>query len=41
MFLNVGGIAPLGAILMGKGAQKAKWAIGERKNTKRAKVLND
>jgi len=34
VFLKVGGIAPLGAILMGKGA------IGGQKNTKGAKMLN-
>jgi len=28
VFLKVGGIAPLGAILMGKGAKKTKGAIG-------------
>jgi len=37
----VGGIAPLGAILMGKGAKKAKRTIQGRKNTKGEKVLND
>jgi len=36
----VGGIVPLGAILMGKGAKKPKGAIGGRKNTKGAKMLN-
>jgi len=40
VFLKVGGIAPLGAILMGKGAKKSKGAIGGRKNTKGAKMLN-
>jgi len=34
VFLKVGGIAPLGAILMGKGAKKSKGAIGGRKSTK-------
>jgi len=34
VFLKVGEIAPLGAILMGKGA------IGGRNNTKGAKMLN-
>jgi len=34
VFLKVGGIAPLGAILMGKGAKKTKGAIGGRNNTK-------
>jgi len=34
VFFKVGGIAPLGAILMGKGAKKTKGAIGERNNTK-------
>jgi len=41
VFLKVGGIAPLGAILMGKGAKRAKGAIGGRKNAKGVKVLND
>jgi len=40
VFLKVGGIAILGAILMGKGAKKVKEAIGGRKNTKGAKMLN-
>jgi len=40
MFLKVGGIAPLGAILMGKGAKKTKGAIGGRNNTKGAKMLH-
>jgi len=40
VFLKVGGIAPLGAILMGKGAKKSKGAIGGRKNTKGMKMLN-
>jgi len=40
VFLKVGGITPKGAILMGRG-QKNKGAIGGRKNTKGAKVLND
>jgi len=31
VFLKVGEIAPLGAILMGKGAKKSKGAIGGRK----------
>jgi len=31
VFLKVGGIAPLGAILVGKGAKKTKGAIGGRK----------
>jgi len=34
VFFKVGGIAPLGAIYMGKGAKKTKGAIGERNNTK-------
>jgi len=38
--LKVGGIAPLGVILLGKGAQKTKGAIGEQNNTKGAKTLN-
>ena len=40
VFLKVGGIAPLGAILNGKGANKTKGAIGGRNNTKGAKMLN-
>jgi len=36
----VGEIAPLGAILLGKGAKKTKGAIGARNNTKGAKMLN-
>jgi len=40
VFLKVGGIAPLGAILMGKGAKTPKGPIGERKNIKGAKMLN-
>jgi len=31
VFLKVGGIAPLGAILMGKEVKKSKGAIGGRK----------
>jgi len=38
--LKVGVIAPLGAILMGKGAKKTKEAIEGRNNTKEAKILN-
>ena len=41
MFLKVGGIVPLGAILMRKGAKITNGAIGSQKNTKGAKVLND
>jgi len=40
VFLKVGGIAPLGAILNGKVAKKTKGAIGGRNNTKGAKMLN-
>jgi len=40
MFLKEGGIADLGAILMGKGAKKSKEAIGGRKNTKGTNMLN-
>jgi len=40
VFLNVGGIAPLVAILMGKGAIISMGVIGGRKNTKGAKMLN-
>jgi len=32
VFLKVGGIAPLGAILMGKGAKKTKEAKGGKKH---------
>jgi len=39
-FLKVGGIAPLGAILNGKGAKTPKEATGGRNNIKRAKMLN-
>jgi len=38
--LKVGGIAPLGAILSEKGANKTKGAIGGRNNTKGAKTLS-
>jgi len=38
--LKVGGIAPLGAILMGNGVKKTKGSIGERNNTKGAKMLD-
>jgi len=38
--LKVGGIAPLGAILRGKGTKKTKGVIGERNNTEGAKMLN-
>jgi len=41
VFLKVGEITPLGAILMSKGAKKTKGAIGGRNNTKRAKMLNN
>jgi len=40
VFLKVGVIAPLGAILNGKGTKKSKGAIGGRNNTKGAKILN-
>jgi len=40
VFLKVGGIAPWGAILMGKGAKKTKEVIGGRKNTNEAKMLS-
>jgi len=40
VFLKVGGIAPLGAILRGKGAEKIKGAIGGKNNAKGAKMLN-
>jgi len=40
VFLKVGGIAPLGTILMGKGAKNSKGALGGRKNAKGAKMLN-
>jgi len=40
MFLKVGGTAPLGTILMGKGAKKQKGLIWGEKNTKGAKMLN-
>jgi len=40
VFLKVGGIDPLGAILMGKGAKKAKGAIGDQNNIKGAKMLH-
>jgi len=38
--LKVGGIAPLGAILRGKGVNKTKRAIGGKNNTKGKKTLN-
>jgi len=40
VFLKEGGIAPLGAILMGKEAKTPKREIGERKSIKEAKMLN-
>jgi len=40
VFLKVGGIAPLGVVLKGKGAKKIKWAIGGQNNTKGAKKPN-
>jgi len=40
VFLKVGGIAPMGANLMGKGAKIPKGAIGGHKNIKGAKILN-
>jgi len=40
VFLKVGEIAPLGAILMGKWSTKSKGAVGGRKNNKGAKMLN-
>jgi len=40
VFLKVGGIALLGAILMGEGAKKPKGAIGRQNNKKGAKMLN-
>jgi len=40
VFLKVGGITPLGAILMGKGAETPKRTIRGRKNIKGAKILN-
>jgi len=40
VFLKVGGIAPLGAILNGKGAKQTKEATGGRNNIKGAKMLN-
>jgi len=40
VFLKVGGIAPLGSILMSKGVKTPKGAIGGRKNIKGAKLLN-
>jgi len=40
VFLKLGGIVPLGAILMGKGAKNAKGATGVRNNTKGAKMLD-
>jgi len=40
VFLKVGGIAPLGAILNGKGAKKPKGATGGRNNINGAKMLN-
>ena len=33
VFLKMGGIAPLGAILIGKGEKKTNGAIGGRKST--------
>jgi len=38
--LKVGGIAPLGAILMGNGAKKAKEAIGGETTQTGAKILD-
>jgi len=40
VFLKVGEIAPLGAILMGKVGKKTKGAMRGRKNTKGAKMPN-
>ena len=40
VFLKVGEIAPLGAILICKEAKKTKGAIGGRNSTKGAKMLN-
>jgi len=40
VFLKLGGIAPLGSILMGKEEKKSKGSIGGQKNTKGAKMLN-
>jgi len=40
VFHRVGGIAPSGAILRGKGAKKAKGTIGGQNNTNGAKMLN-
>jgi len=40
VFLKVGGIAPMGAILMGKGAKTPNGATGGRKNIKGAIMLN-
>jgi len=37
---KVGGIAPKGAILRGKGMKKSKRAVEEQNNTKWAKWLN-
>jgi len=39
MILNMGGISPLETILMGKGGEKNKGAIGGRSNTMGAKML--
>jgi len=41
VFLKVGGIAALGAILRGKGAKIPKGATGEQNNTNGAKMLNN
>ena len=40
MFLKVGEIELLGAILNGKGAKKTKGATGKRSNMPGAKMLN-
>jgi len=40
VFLKVSGIAPLGAILNGKGTKNPKGATGGRNNRKGAKMLN-